>query len=259
MLIFVVGVVLHINVVNAILYQDIELPKATPLPISVWDTFNTPVLSAYDNNLVTSNDLSKLTAYGTTYFHPQTLSTVYGTVKSPNDVIDDYSYYHNGRFLKQYFVAEENIDDINALNSFLSRFMPFVPNNFNVPASKLPNLGFPTIASPSSQPQSQSLSTATPIQNNQINDYYSFGNGFGSGFGSGFGNGFGNGFGRIPATPVQLGSGSLGYVRLPNGAVYLGSGSLGYTNDVMKADQLNEVRNRQSPQASPLTFGETPR
>lgn len=180
MWIFAVGAVLHINLVNAILYQNIELPKATPLPIpgiNYWDSLNAPILSPYDNNLVTSNDLSKLTAYGTTYFHPQTLATVYGTVKSPNDVIDEYGYYHHdGRFLKQYFVAEENIDDINALNSFLSRFMPYVPHNYNVPASKLPNLGFPTIAPPPSAP---------PIQNNPLNGYYSFP--------------------RIPAVPVQLG------------------------------------------------------
>lgn len=230
--------ILHINFVNGILYQDIDLPKATPIPISIWDSVNAPLISPYDNNLVTSNDLNKFGGYGTTYYHhPQTVATVYGTVKSPNDVFDDslYGYYHNGRYLKQYFVSEENVDDINALNSFLSRFMPFVPHNFNVPASKLPNLGFPTFSQPT-----------VPVQNNPINDLYQFQR-------------FEPAPTPAPAVPVQLGSGSLGYVRLPNGAVYLGSGSLGYTNDALKSNQLNEVRNRQSPQASPVTFGETPR
>lgn len=232
---------LHISLVNGILYPSIGvLPTEPSLPISFFDPVNTPVYSAYDSsNLVTTNDLSKLTAFGSTYYTPQTLSTVYGTVKSPSDGYDDYGYFHNGRFLKQYFVAEENVDDINALNSFLSRFMPFVPANYNVPASKLPNLGFPTI---SSSPAPQTI----PIQNNPLNNFYSI-------------NSI-NQLTRIaPVQPVQLGSGSLGYVRLPNGAVYLGSGSLGYTNDRIKANELNEVRNRQSPQASPLTFGETPR
>lgn len=218
---------------NAILYQNIDvLPSATPsIPFSFLDAVNAPVLSSYENNLVTTNDFNKLHHFG--YYTPQTLSTIYPTVKSPNDVFDDslYGYYHNGRFLKQYFVSEENVDDINALNSFLSRFMPFVPANYNVPASKLPNLGFPTI--PTSPP--------APVQNNPINDFYSI-----------------NSL-RIAPVPVQLGSGSLGYVRLPNGNVYLGSGSLGYTNEQQKAIELNEVRNRQSPQASPLHFGETPR
>jgi len=235
-----VGAIFHISLVNGILYPNYGvLPTEPSLPISFLDPVNTPVYSGYDSNLVTTNDLSKYTAYNPTYYTPQTLSTVYGTVKSPGDVFDDYGYYHNGRFLKQYFVSEENVDDINALNSFLSRFMPFVPANYNVPASKLPNLGFPTIAPPLPQP--------AQIQNNPLNDFYSI-------------NSI-NSLTRIsPVQTVgQLGSGSLGYVRLSNGAVYLGSGSLGYTNDRLKADELNEVRNRQSPQAGPLTFGETPR
>lgn len=238
------GAVLHISLVNAILYPNIGvLPTEPSLPITFLDPVNTPVFPSYDSNLVTTNDLNKFTGFGPTYYTPQTLSTVYGTVKTPNDYFNDYSYYHNGRFLKQYFVAEENVDDINALNSFLSRFMPFVPANYNVqPASKLPNLGFPTVT-PSPQPPT--------IPNNPFNNFYSI-----------------NAIDPLargapqpiqPVQPIQLGSGSLGYVRLPNGAVYLGSGSLGYTNDRIKADELNEVRNRQSPQASPLTFGETPR
>lgn len=226
--------------VNAILYQNIEvLPSPSPLPVSIWASINSPsVLAAYDNSLLPSNDISKLNSYGTEYYHPQILQTTYGTIKSPSDVIDDqlFGYYHNGRHLKQYFVAEENVDDINALNSFLSRFMPFVPpSNFNVPASKLPNLGFPSttpqpaVSTFQSNPSTYPLSDLFAVQP------------------------------RISAVPVQLGSGSLGYVRLPNGAVFLGSGSLGYTNDQIKAEQLNQVRNRQSPQASPVTFGETPR
>lgn len=191
---------------------------------------NAPLLSPLDANLVTSNDFGKINGYTNDYYHPQAVQTIFGTVKSPSDVFDDSlsGYYHNGRYLKQYFVAEENIDDINALNSFLSRFMPFVPNNYNVPASKLPNLGFPTVASP-----------PPTLPTNPVHDFYSIQ--------------------RVSPVPVQLGSGSLGYVRLPNGAVYLGSGSLGYTNDRLKSEELNLVRNRQSPQAGPLTFGETPR
>lgn len=219
--------------VNAILYQNIEvLPSPSPFPVSIWASVN------YDSSLLPSNDISKLNSYGTDYYHPQILQTTYGTIKSPSDVIDDqlYGYYHNGRLLKQYFVAEENVDDINALNSFLSRFMPFVPpSNYNVPASKLPNLGFP-----STTPQPAASTYPTNPSTYSINDLFAVQP-------------------RISAVPVQLGSGSLGYVRLPNGAVFLGSGSLGYSNEQIKAEQLNQVRNRQSPQASPVTFGETPR
>lgn len=226
------GPLFHIGLVSAILYQNIEvLPSARPLPLAIWAPLNSPSdLAAYDGSLLQSNDISKLNSYGTDYYHPQILQTTYGTIKSPSDVLDDslYGYYHNGRLLKQYFVAEENVDDINALNGYLSRFMPFVPeSNFNVPASKLANLGFPT-STPQPTP-SYSLNNFFPIQS------------------------------RISAVPVQLGSGSLGYVRLPNGAIYLGSGSLGYTNDQLKAEQLDQVKNRESPLASPTTFGETPR
>lgn len=226
---------------NAILYQNIEvLPSPSPLPVSFWSSVNSPsVLTGYEHNgLLPSNDISKLNSYGTDYYHPQILQTTYGTIKSPADVIDEqlYGYYHNGRLLKQYFVAEENVDDINALNSFLSRFMPFVPpSSYNVPASKLPNLGFP-----SSTPQPAASTYPNLPQTYSINDLFAAQP-------------------RISAVPVQLGSGSLGYVRLPNGAVFLGSGSLGYSNEQIKAEQLNQVRNRQSPQASPVTFGETPR
>lgn len=73
-------------------------------------------------------------------------------------------------------------------------------------------------------------------------------------------NGANNFFGpqRNSPVPVQLGSGSLGYLRLANGAVYLGSGSLGYIDDRQKNIELNSIRGRQSPKASPLTFGEAP-
>lgn len=231
------GAVFQISFVNAVLYQNIDvLPPTSPIPLSIWGSANPSVLPSFDNTLFTPNEeYNKLAGYGTTYYHPQTLSTIYGTVKSPSDVYDDnlLGYYHNGRYLKQYFVSEDNIDDINALNSFLSRFMPFVPANFNVPASKLPNLGFPTIAPPPQPPP------VPAFQTNPLNNFYSLQR-------------------AVPAVPVQLGSGSLGYVRHPNGAVYLGSGSLGYVNDRQKTNELNEVRNRQSPQAGPLTFGETP-
>lgn len=241
MWIFAVSTIFHNNLVNGILYQNYGvIQQPTPLPISVWDSVNAPVFSAYDNSFVTSNDLTKLGGYGTDYYHPQVLQTTYGTVKSPSDVLDDslYGYYHNGRVLKQYFVSEENIDDINALNSFLSRFMPYVPSNYNVPASKLPNLGFPTTASFPTAPPPPALPTNPPVQY-ALNDLYPIP--------------------RISPVPVQFGSGGLSYVRLQNGEVYLGSGGLGYTNDRLKTEELQEVRNRQSPQASPVTFGETPR
>lgn len=136
---------------------------------------------------------------------------------------------------------EDNFDDLNGLNGFLNRFGPYVPTNFNVPAaSSQPNLGFPLL--PQSQ-QPSALQTAPQTFTNaaapSINSLYQTT--------------------RTQAVPVQLGSGSLGYIRLPNGAVYLGSGSLGYINDQQKVNQLNEIQRRQSPQASPVTFGEVPR
>lgn len=129
------------------------------------------------------------------------------------------TYFHNGRYLKQYLVMEENLDDSNALDEYLSRFVPYVPSNYNIQtAVRRPTVGY------------------APAQGN---NFFSVP--------------------RNPSAPIQLGSGSLGYLRLPNGAVYLGSGSLGYTNDQQKAVELTNVRNRQSPGAGPLTFGETPR
>lgn len=142
------------------------------------------------------------------------------SVKPTNDFFTNEleTYFHNGRYLKQYLVMEENLDDTNALDEFLSRFVPYVPSNYNVQtAVRRPTVGF---------------SPATG------HNFFSVP--------------------RNPPLPIQLGSGSLGYIRLPNGAIYLGSGSLGYTNDQQKAIELANVRNRQSPGASPLTFGETP-
>lgn len=143
------------------------------------------------------------------------------SVKPTNDFFSNEldTYFHNGRYLKQYLVMEENLDDTNALDEFLSRFVPYVPSGYNIQTgARRPTLGL------------------APAQ--------------GSNFFS---------VPRNPALPIQLGSGSLGYLRLPNGAIYLGSGSLGYTNDQQKATELSNVRNRQSPGAGPLTFGETPR
>lgn len=143
------------------------------------------------------------------------------SVKPSNDFFSNEldPYFHNGRYLKQYLVMEENLDDTNALDEFLSRFVPYVPSNYNLrTAVRRPTVGY------------------APAQGN---NFFSLP--------------------RTPALPIQLGSGSLGYLRLPNGAIYLGSGSLGYTNDQQKAIDLDNVRNRQSPGAGPLTFGETPR
>lgn len=223
----------------AIVYENtINLLPAPPAayPISVIGPQSINVL---DHNLLPAFDLPKYTAFGGPFISP---ASFIGTVKSPADHYDDalLGYYHNGRLLKQYFVMEDNFDDLNGLNGFLNRFGPYVPANFNVPAaSSQPNLGFPSFAQ--AQPPSPALQTApqTFTNNAPINSLYQNA--------------------RTQAVPVQLGSGSLGYIRLPNGAVYLGSGSLGYINDRQKVTQLNEIQSRQSPQASPVTFGEVPR
>lgn len=224
---------MNIDLAAGILYQNYDLlPTNAPLTLPLWDPINHQSLTALDQSLLTANDFNKFTAFGP-QIYPSTLGT-YGTVKAPSDLLDNslLNYYHNGRYLKQYFVAEDNLDDINELNNFLSRFMPFVPANYNIqPASARPNLGFPTL--------SQTTPTSPNLPN--FNNFYSL---------------------QRPQPqplPLQVGSGSLGFVRLPNGAVYLGSGSLGYIDDKQKLLELNEVRNRQSPQAGPLTFGETPR
>lgn len=227
------------HTVLAIVYENsIGLLPASPAayPISVLGPQSINVL---DHNLLPAFDLPKYTTFGGPIISP---TAFIGPVKSPADHFDDalLGYYHNGRLLKQYFVMEDNFDDLNGLNGFLNRFGPYVPTNFNVPAaSNQPNLGFPTFPQPQLSPGSQTApqtftNTATPI-----NSLYPTA--------------------RTQAVPVQLGSGSLGYIRLPNGAVYLGSGSLGYINDQQKFNQLNEIQSRQSPQASPVTFGETPR
>lgn len=222
-----VCVALQLNAVGGILYQNIGLlPTTATLPIPLW-SINSPAFGPFDHNILSSNDFNKL------ILGPNILeqNTLFGTVKAPSDVLDTtlHGYYQNGRFLKQYFVAEDNIDDLNELNNFL-RFTPYVPSSYNVPAaSKQPNLGFPSYrTAPSTLPH-----------NLPYSDFYSIT--------------------RALPKPTQLGSGSLGYIRLPNGAVYLGSGSLGYINDEQKTNELTEVRNRQSPQAGPLTFGDAPR
>lgn len=236
--------------VVAIVYENynfLPAPPAAAYPISVLGPHSINVL---DHNLLPAFDLPKYSSYG-----PQILSptSFIGTVKSPADNFHDaiLGYYHNGRLLKQYFVMEDNFDDLNGLNGYLNRFGPYVPTNFNVQAaSAQPNLGFPSIPSQTYQPQTYqpqswsqqpTLQTAPQTFSNNQPEPSLFQNT------------------RSQAVPVQLGSGSLGYIRLPNGAVYLGSGSLGYVNDQQKNNQLSEIQGRQSPQASPVTFGEAPR
>lgn len=218
------------DTVKGILYQNIGiLPTTATLPLPLW-SIQPPEFSAFDHNILTTNELNKLPPYAPNVY-PFDPTTIYSTVKTPSDAVDAslFGYYHNGRFLKQYFVAEDNFDDLNGLNNYL-RYMPYVPSNFNIPAaSKQPNLGFPSF----------STAPSTLQQNLPFSNLYSP-------------------FPRTLSKPTQLGSGSLGFIRLANGAVYLGSGSLGFVNNEQKANELNEVRNRQSPQAGPLTFGETP-
>lgn len=228
--VFVVFIASQCGSVAGIIYPNLNfLPTTQPFPISILDPQSVSVI---DHNLLHSNGLAKYTAYGAPIF-PST--SFFGSVKSPSDIFDDtlLGYYHNGRHLKQYFVMEDNLEDLNGLNNFLNQFNPYVPPAYNIPASRQPNLGFPSI-SPATTASTTSFSSSS-----QVNDFYTNP--------------------RSLSIPVQLGSGSLGYIRLPNGAIYLGSGSLGYVNDRQKSNELNEIQNRQSPQASPLTFGETPR
>lgn len=172
------------------------------------------------------------------------------TVKSPSDLLLDdlsslQSYLHNGRVLKQYFVAEDNVDDLNTHNSleaYVPRFVPFIPSKFNfVSASKAPNLGFPTVTNPTVSPTPATVSipfinprfTQPSVAITKLHPQFAL-------------------------RPIQIGSGGLGVLKLPNGQVYLGSGSYSYTNDEQKANEINDVRNRQSPGPGPLTFGKTP-
>lgn len=228
--------------VAAIVYENFNYLPAPPAayPISV---FGPQSINVLDHNLLPAYDLPKYSAFGGQFISP---TSFIGTVKSPADNFDDtlLGYYHNGRYLKQYFVMENDFDDLNGLNNFLNRLGPFVPNSYNIPAaSSQPNLGFPAIspAPPPPQPSYSALQTAPQTFTNSpsINGLFQSA--------------------RSSAVPVQLGSGSLGYIRLPNGAVFLGSGSLGYVNDQQKVNQLSEIQSRQSPQASPVTFGEAPR
>lgn len=189
---------------EAIIFPNID-QSVTPLSL--------PLLQAFGPTL-SSNDLSDFDAFhnklnGISFPGSYTNTFVYPSVGPPANAItfsnDLPSYYHNGRILKQYLVMEDNYDDLNGLENYLSRFNPYVPQNIN----------------------SNGAGGFFPQERNA-------------------------------PVPVQLGSGSLGYLRLANGAVYLGSGSLGYTNGPQKTVELNDIRSRQSPKASPLTFGEAP-
>lgn len=148
-------------------------------------------------------------------------------------------YYRDGRVLKQYLVMENDIDD-NTIDGYNSAngFTPFLPPSFSaLPTDARPNLGYSTVATATSNSDvlaqaARPIHTGTP--------------------------GIPTSVPQNPTAPLQLGSGSLGYLRLPNGAVYLGSGSLGYVNDRQRVEQIQDVRNRVSPGASPLTFGKSP-
>lgn len=143
----------------------------------------------------------------------------------PLEHVSDLSYIVDGRVLKQYFVME-NHDDDNSLDSYLNdpvnrnAYVQFLPH-LNFAGQNRPNLGFPS-------------GQNTQQRSAQLSQFGSFGG------------------------PVAVGSGSLGFVRHANGAVYLGSGSLGYIDNQQQTDAVNTIRNRQSPEPSPLTFGHTP-
>lgn len=145
-------------------------------------------------------------------------------------------YYHDGRVLKQYLVMENTFED-NTLNGYLGGLAPFLTASYSAlpPPPDRPNHGFSVATAVSNA--AVFAQQARPTQSTP---------------------GIPTGVPQNPTTPLQLGSGSLGYLRLANGAVYLGSGSLGYTNDRQRAEQLQNVRDRQSPQPGPLTFGKSP-
>lgn len=190
---------------DAIIFQNIEqgiTPLSLPLLQALSPTLSTNTLSDFDNLNNKLNSFSFPGSFTNTIVYPNVVPPV-NTITYNNDLP---TYYHNGRILKQYLVTEDNYDDLNGLENYLSRFNPYVPQNYN-------NNGASNFF-PSSQ--------------------------------------------RNSPVPVQLGSGSLGYIRLANGAVYLGSGSLGYIDDRQKSVELNGIRGRQSPKASPVTFGEAP-
>lgn len=250
---------------DAILYHSNDSPyKLLPLPLldSInSDVFHTTGLTDFEHSIDHIGHLDRYPGLTTSLYPHQISSSVYltngfkpvTTVKSPNDLlIDDIAslqtYFHNGRFLKQYFVMEDNLDDINTYNSvepYVNRFVPFVPANYNiVSASKAPNLGFPSLSNPTSNlPTVAASSAAASFINPRFTQPSVLINKLTP---------------QFSTRPIQLGSGSLGVLRLPNGAVYLGSGSLGYTNDLQKATEISDVRNRQSPGAGPLTFGKAP-
>lgn len=130
----------------------------------------------------------------------------------------------------------ENHDDDNSLDSFLNdpinrnAYVPYLPHlNFN--RDNRPNLGFP-VGEASAQQNSAAAarlnSAATTTARASV------------------------------GSQIAVGSGSLGFVRHANGAVYLGSGSLGYNNEQQRISAVQEIRNRQSPAPSPLSFGHSP-
>lgn len=211
-------------------------PTASSIPLSL------PLLSAFDqqpqpqhllqasvlNHFNPSLDALKnshsftTNGYNGGYYYSNIGSV---RVKPANDFFSNEldTYFHNGRYLKQYLVTEENLDDANALDEYLRRFEPYVPSNYNY--QRPTSLNYATSTRPGNNFYSIPAQPPPP---------------------------------RTNAVPIQLGSGSLGVIRLPNGAIYLGSGSLGYTNNQEKTIELNNIRNRQGTAAGPLSFGQAP-
>lgn len=134
----------------------------------------------------------------------------------------------------------ENHDDDNSLDSFLqdpinrNAYVPYLPHlNFNR-GNNRPNLGFPSAADVATAAQQTARLTAAGPNGAVARAASSVG------------------------SQIAVGSGSLGFVRHANGAVYLGSGSLGYNNEQQRISAVQEIRNRQSPAPSPLSFGHSP-
>lgn len=133
--------------------------------------------------------------------------------------LNEVEYIVNGRILKQYLVMED-LDDDNSIDSFLNSPQRHPLGPFLPPNFNIVKPNRPT-------------NLGFPIQSNALR--------------------------RTQSPPaVALGSGSLGYIRLPNGSIFIGSGSLGYIDSQQRANDIQSVRNRQSPRPSPLSFGQTP-
>ena len=145
--------------------------------------------------------------------------------------IADLTYIVNGRVLKQYLVMEHHDDD-NTIDSYLnnpyhrSTYIPYLPH-LNFDRSNKENYGFGQ-----GQPMPTPLPMAASPRSAQLN---------------------------VNSGAIAVGSGSLGFVRHPSGAIFLGSGSLGYINDQQRADAITSIKNRQSPEPGPLSFGRTPK